>query len=661
MAKLSPEEIATLRTQFTKNRERLKELAPEMFASNPEDPIQTDIWAGADGEGTSPGMNRAGSSFGNDEGNFAKLKSLGFKDAKRNQAGDIVVQKGDGKWYRDLPAGWDSPSAMIRGAESGIGHALPAIGGIAGAGLGAGAALPADVATLNPGPSVVGGVVGGGAGTALGEGLRAGAGSYMGFYKPSLPNIVNDVGNAALYGMGAEAGGQAIMKIPGVGKGINWATNKGMDLARKGIATTSSMATGVPREAVERLIARPWDVMKPPSNADLAQQVNEELTSRYPGWSEDLLGARKRFMDTHAETPRSTQPQIDAIRGTMANTPISSTGRGLLPPSQRQEMEDFITQELTTPQRAEQMAPNAVRSRMEFGPEQELQPAVQFTPTKTEYGRGGIYGSQKVPRILPASVSKEGKAVAETVAPPVTYSPWTGHFINDMPERRAGDLLPMADELGAEQSSNFAKNPMTRRTPLDDATDMRVRSLTKGDLHTLDPGLESADRVYSRHKNDRKILGGMGFGSEARQESAASSMASGVNKTAQREALGREAPDVYNTGAKDRWAYEDFGQDSPLRGWLPTARSALWGTLAGSGRMATGHGLLDSAGIAAGALAASSPKAHFYTLGLGSKLVSPWTKALRQNGLRALEGPLVGAPKQTPWRIKFMNEDEDQK
>jgi hypothetical protein len=691
--KPSPEELASLRALIERNTARMKALKPELFGGEADDPTETNLWAGAEGQNKSPGNYRMGASFGNDPGITDKLKELGYVEVKRNKNGDMVAKKANGKWYKDLPddiLSWDHAGpipyptglvdhpidAALRKAENIGGKALMPIGAVGGAIAG----IPADLATLNPLASIAGA----GAGGAAGDALKNAVGKHYGFYKGTPMDQAVDATGAFGESAGAELGGQLVHAVPGVGKAVDWLSSKGLDTTRKAVSGMSSFLTGVPAESVETLIKDAGaqglrmvggKTMHPASNADMGATIDAEMKRRKGEPINQLLPARANTMTNFAGNMRSTQPQVTVLRQAQKQTPMSSTGMGLLSPEERQGMEEFIRNELTTPRVEPTPNPGAAITEPIFDQDPAnrvtVKPGVSYTPIerapvmnagKPVTSMGWDYKHVPEMRWQPAKVAKDGTPVSEVIAPPVQYSPWTG-YRNHMPERAADDLLPMADELGWRNKSFYDKNPNMRRTPIGDAADQTVTALTKSDLHTMDPNLAKADADYNLAKRQRKMLGRMGFGDEARSESAAGSIAKGENRTAQREALKAQTPDAWDDKAKYRMAYEDFNEGSPLQGVLPTARSVVRGLVAGgmgAGGYAATHSPLEAGTAAMAALALSSPKAHFYTLGPASWALTPWTRPLRQNGLRALEGPLMASPKQTPWRSLFPQTDQQE-
>jgi hypothetical protein len=706
--KPSPEELASLRALIERNTARMKALKPELFGGEVDDPTEKDLWAGAENQNKSPGTYRMGASFGNDPGITDKLKELGYVEVKRNKNGDMVAKKANGKWYKDLPDdlfSWghagpipypnglsDHPiDAALRKAENIGGKALMPIGAVGGAVAG----IPADLATLNPLASIAGA----GAFGAAGDAAKNAVGKHYGFYKGTPMDQAVDAAGAFGESAASELGGQLAHAIPVVGKAVDWVSGKGLDLTRKAASGMSSFLTGVPADSVETLIKDAGayglnlgmaggKTMHPASNAEMGATIDAEMQRRKGDPIKKLLPARENTKTNFAGNMRSTQPQITVLRQAQKQTPMSSTGMGLLSPEERQGMEGFIRDELTTPRVEPTPNPGAAITEPIFDQDPAnmvtMKPGAAYTPIEPTpsldakgnpiTSMGWDYKPKPVMKFAPSKGTakpgqlpawlkpKEGDAVSEVIAPPVQYSPWTG-YRNYMPERPADDLLPMADELGWRNRSYYDRNPNMRRTPIGDAADQQVTALTKDDLHTMDPGLAKADADYNLAKRQRKTLGRMGFGDEARSEGAAGSIAQGENRTTQREALKAQAPDAWNDTAKHRMAYEDFNEDSPIKGLLPTARSVVRGLVAGglgAGGYAATHSPLEAGTAAMVALGLSSPKAHFYTLGPASWALTPWTRPLRQNGLRALEGPLMASPKQTPWRSLFPQTDQQE-
>ncbi len=625
------------------------DIPKDLFAGDtPDEPSHTDIWAGPKGELESDSK-RLGSSFGDEAGIADKLKSLGFKDARKNAHGDMVVQGEDGRWYADLPGsqavakvpllGTEIPfptslSEAARAVENYGGHALKDIGMLAGAGAGEGVmSVPLS-----------------GAGSTIGEYLRSTIGRGLGTYKGGIQEQGLDAVRAATEGMMAELGVKGIQKIPGVGKAVDWMGKTALTGGRKITAGAAHVLTGVPYESAERLIQYPWRVTNPPSNYGLGGIIKDELKRRLPFWQGDFkTGFRDALVRNRGKTV-NTEAAI-AARRLGYETPLDEFGDGLLPQTERDTIEEYIKSRLTTPKEAETVLPGADSARRQPSEPVDVVPgqySPEFTPVETvpvEDGMDWNYKPTFRPKIVPTRGFEKNAKIptavsnpAKEIVPPIQMSPWVGPFTNQMPERPFEQLIPSIQSAGAGIGEGFDK-VLPNRTPLYDAGEKLMVGRAKGEAHLMDPAYGAVDEAYSRHLDHTKLL--KSSLTDSSKEGAAGSLVSGVNKTEQRAALKAEAPDAWAGPVGDRAAYEDFAGGSGLKGWLPPMRSVVPSLLAGEGlRNAAGGGVGGLAGATAAALTLTSPRAWYYGLGTGSKMISPWTKAIEQNGSRMV-APLI--------------------
>jgi hypothetical protein len=268
-----------------------EELGGEALAVGSKDnPFEKDLF-GSDSD-------RAKSSFGDTKGVGKLLLQKGFVDVAKNKDGDIVAKDKDGNWHKDASGFLSHP---INWAESHAGQALPLAGGI-------GAATLASAS----GP---GAILAAGAGGAGGEAARIAAGKAMGVYDGDLGDAATDVGeNAAGMALGEGAGRYVLSPIA---KAIAPYAAPVTDMIgqglKKGIARASEITSGAPREAVERLIERPNEVLgaTPDKAIDVAEKARAELLQRNNLEGQKISAAREQFGQTHGEMPIDTSDVLD--------------------------------------------------------------------------------------------------------------------------------------------------------------------------------------------------------------------------------------------------------------------------------------------------------------------------------------------------------------
>ena len=243
--------------------------------STPDAPISKDLFGD---------YGRTAGSFGDDGGKAKMLAGQGYVSAKRNGAGDQVFQHADGKWYKDADNFFSGakglegyvPEHPLNWAESKLGKALPMLGMMAGGA--AGAAVGAPEAGVGAIPGAMAGAAGG---SIAGEGMRQATGKYLGTYDGDASDSARDMATEGLVGGLTEGAGRAVAPVvePYVKAGLDSAGK----LIKSGVSNASSLMTGVPKEAIERLIERPSQVLGADAEGkalSVAQSARQELQDR---------------------------------------------------------------------------------------------------------------------------------------------------------------------------------------------------------------------------------------------------------------------------------------------------------------------------------------------------------------------------------------------
>lgn len=289
---------------------------------DPENPSGKDLYGDY--------RSRMASSFGNDPGIAGLLAKSGYVDAKRNSKGEFVVKHAsDGKWYKDQDNFLDHP---INYAEAHLGSALPLIGMAAGGGSA--------------------GIPGAAAGAMGGEGLRQATGRALGTYEADPLESLKDT---ALEGAGGAAG-EAIGKP--ISEGLAYYAKPlipaAKDAIKKGVSTVSEFMSGVPKEAVERLIERPGQVMNAESDGNalnVARRARDEFLNRDSQEDQAIQAARQKFRAQFGDQPVDTSPIIKNQNDFVSKNAPTNQGTGPLSENEIQNINGIEKRDLTTTQK----------------------------------------------------------------------------------------------------------------------------------------------------------------------------------------------------------------------------------------------------------------------------------------------------------------------
>lgn len=600
-------------------KDELKATAPTGWADAPPTKDELAKVAGSiDNPGTTDlygsDLDRVKAGFGDPKGLADLLAKRGYSDVQKNSAGDLIAKGTAGKYFRDdnrffsgHPLNW---------AESGMGKSLPLAGTVGGA--------------------IMGNVPGAAIGGATGEAARQSAGRLMGVNDQDAGDAALEIGKEGAMGGVAEVGGKYIAAPV-----LKYLTQKFGPLVKSGVASTSSLISGVPKEAVERLIERPSEVMSAnaPGNAlKVGLGARQELLDRSADESAAIKQARAQFADQFGDAKVNTQPILAKQSGFLEGVAPNADGRGAMSSDEMARATAFQN-DLTHQVRMSPLKDIGI----EYGPPETQ--AVALTPPKsvsTDYG--DIPATVlKAPRPTPARIaqmSAAGKDAAEqnlgnanstgyspyekpptvdvsTVRPTLSFgkSPET---LAVYPEKSAGDLQKFADYLKTQVTQfDQSKLPGSSDTP-SQANMRRLYGQVKGSLHGLDPeGLGAADKRYSDFANLSDMFGRLEDPSKA--ESVISNFY-GKNKTMQQEAAEELLPNSMES-IKDIAADKSFNMMGPAGS--PHGRRAIGGMVGGLGLMGHGYASHSPGQMALGgalALGSSGP-VHRAMIGGGSQLI----------------------------------------
>lgn len=306
-------------------RQKVTDLTPQP-AGSPDNPIASDIF-GSDSD-------RTKSSFGDVGGVGKMLVGKGFVDFKRNANGDIVAKNAQGEWHKDAQ-GLLNP---INWAEGHAGKALPLAGGIA-------AAIPATVT----GP---GAIAAAGAGGMGGEAARIGIGKGLGVYDGGLGDAAADIGKEGLTMAAGEGAGKYLIapamkaiapEIAGAAQAVGSGIKKGVGLAADHFGVA-------PREAAERLIERPGEVLGATKDTalDVARVAQEELAARNSAERKAIGSARDTFANQHGEVPVDTSPIKEDLGSFIEKKGGIEGEQGALSPKEVSNLQQLKDERLST-------------------------------------------------------------------------------------------------------------------------------------------------------------------------------------------------------------------------------------------------------------------------------------------------------------------------
>lgn len=626
------------------SEDELKKLGVGKYrpGADSDNPATTDVF-GSD-------MNRTASSFGNDSGIAKLLSSKGYVNAQRNKAGDLVFQTKSGDWHKDANNFTEHP---INWAESKIGGSLPVLGMGAGGVAGAGAAGPG------------GAMIGGGVGAAAGEGLRQAAGRSMGVYDGGAGESADDISKEGMAGILSEAGGQVVNKFAGpyVSAGLD-SLGQGI---KAGVSRGSSLLTGVPKEAIERLIERPSQVLgasAPRFGFDTAQKADAEAAARDQLEKSKIRDARDLFRSNFGDTETDTSPLLQDSKTFRDRNSPNSDGVGALSSGELKTVSDFERKNLMTRTRSDAPDPNArfsepvlsqnqiplndpvKASAIDTVPEgRAFQPDGEFSSVQSvDNDQKKMFPWAKIPneKIVPSDASPvRGGEYVDTPAKVIpggemdVLPTQKGHSFegwdNSYPTKSAADLHKFADYLDS-QVQNFQQN----RTPGtgDTRYQARLRQLygqVKGLLHEADPdGLGEADKAFSQYADHAANM--KSLADPSRRESFINNLY-GKNKSAVQDSAEEILPNTMED-LKDMGASRAFTAQGPAGSDF--GRRMYTGVAAGSGVASLLHG--SPTGIALGGLtaASTSPQLNKAVIGRGAQMIegiqsAPWFKLMQKN------------------------------
>lgn len=136
--------------------------------------------------------------------------------------------------------------------------------------------------------------------------------------------------------------------IPAVGKALAEGFEMGGRGLRKGVALTSHITSGAPTEAVERLIQRPSQVLKPPSAIKAGEAAREELLAKTSQEGKKIGDARKAFRQSFGESSVDTSPVVENLQENIANKGTIGGEQGALSPKEEESLKGLIGSRLQT-------------------------------------------------------------------------------------------------------------------------------------------------------------------------------------------------------------------------------------------------------------------------------------------------------------------------
>lgn len=153
------------------------------------------------------------------------------------------------------------------------------------------------------------------------------------------------------FGMDMAANPLNALALGPVQNGLAAAGDLAAPLARAGVAKTSELMTGVPSEAIERLIQRPTQVMgaEREGNAlNVARNARDELLTRDKAEDTAISGARQKFKDQFGDQKVDTSPIIQGHGEFMQKNAPTSQGVGPLSSDEIEGLNGIARKGLTT-------------------------------------------------------------------------------------------------------------------------------------------------------------------------------------------------------------------------------------------------------------------------------------------------------------------------
>jgi hypothetical protein len=432
----------------------LKEI--EALKGSLENPYEADLFNSA--------SKRIKSSFGDFEGTKELLKPLGYKDIRKNKKGELVAANKEGKYFKDK-------DTTLNYLESNVGQALPMAGMVLGGAYG----------------NIPGAALGGG----TGEALRLGIGKNLGAYKGGTLDMAGDIAGETAMSALAETGGKLLGKVPLPGSKFSGAKNidellrvmgtNAVDYAKKGQAAFSQMASGVAKEAHNKMLNRPLQVRNALNEGNALRVATKGATEREERAALEnrlISQAREAFQNNFGGTPVDTSKMLDVIkRGYSRNRP-NQHGQSALTKAEAEELKELVK-----------------------------------------------------------------SLVSPSTIPTVPGAQAQFSFPLQLPKQTAGSLQKTADFLQQNISDSYYNRTIQPRGDKSIGIYKELLGKIKEALHKVDPqGLGRADKRFSEYITQSKLLGNLD--NEMRAESFVANML-GKNKGAVGEAARKIIPDTF--------------------------------------------------------------------------------------------------------------------
>ncbi len=140
--------------------------------------------------------------------------------------------------------------------------------------------------------------------------------------------------------------------LPALEKAISPAAKGIKGLLKSGISKVSEISSGVPSEAVERLIERPGEVMaagKKGAAMDIAGQARDELLKRNSLEGKQIGAARKDFAQKFGDKPVDTSPVVNKLNDALLEKGTVGGEEGSLSAGEQKNIQGLIKDRLQSP------------------------------------------------------------------------------------------------------------------------------------------------------------------------------------------------------------------------------------------------------------------------------------------------------------------------
>lgn len=396
-----------------------------------------------------------------------------------------------------------------------------------------------------------------GAGAGLGQAANEGIDRLLGVNKKSLfsadsaAEAAKNVGKQAALGAASVPIGKYILgpaaelagevPVPFTGKNLGGLTTQAIEkliAGSKGLASgATSLFTGVPKEATDRLVSMPEAVMNPQEaalNPDSAyQQLAQKARDKFINTGKqrtDAVSDAKKLIDPTKTT--DTKEMINSLLA-MANekAPLPS-GHGPLSPAGVAELKTIANRDLTTPKFTyEAPHPDAISST-------PLEENVQVSP---EVRATGLDISKD-----PADVYLKGNPYTVTPGKEYVVSPAKNETVrygyqNQVPEQNKKNLMKLYDWASNQiDSGAYDPNPAARSSSLSDSILKQLKGKLSKSIATGEPPLLKANADFTQWADDSDMLKPIG---EQEKVQGFLKRISGEGKTPEQDAANRIFPD----------------------------------------------------------------------------------------------------------------------